>query len=64
MNIPIPFDLFVSHPQRRLVLQSMANLPIHSMNNTIIFVSCNREEFEIMTELENLADPIVIVSIM
>ena len=63
MNVPLPFDLHVSHPQRRLILQSMANLPIHRMDNTLIFVLCKENEEEIMAELENLADPIIIVSI-
>lgn len=63
MNTPLPFDLHVSHPQRRLILTSMANLPIHRMDNTLIFVLCTDNKDEVMTELENLADPIVIVSI-
>lgn len=63
MNLPIPFSLHVTHPQRELILPSMANSPIHRMDNTVIFIWCKENEAEIMTELENLADPIVIVSI-
>lgn len=41
----------------------MANSLIHKLDNILIFVSCKEDEAEIMTELENLADRIVIVSI-
>ena len=64
MNAPLPFTLNVVHPQCQLILESMANSPINRMNNTLIFVLFKdyQTETEILREMENLADPIVIVS--
>lgn len=63
MNVPPPFTLHLAFPQGQLILPSMANMPIQSMENTLIFVWCKENEDEIINELENLADPIIIVSI-
>ena len=62
MNVPLPFCLHVSHPQCQLILPSMANSPIDRMDNTLIFILHKENEEEIVTELESLSDPIVIVS--
>ena len=63
MDVSLPFYLNVSQLHCRLILPSMANTSICRMNNTLIFVLCKEnDDEEIMTELENLEDPIVIVS--
>ena len=63
MDVSLPFNLNVSRPHCRLVLPSMANTSICRMNNTLIFVLLKEsDEGEIKTQLENLEDPIVIVS--
>ena len=64
MNVPPPFSLHLPFPQGELILPSMANTPVQSMENTLIFVWCKENEDEIIYQLENLADPIIIVSIM
>ena len=62
MNVTLPFTLHVSHPQSPLNLQSMASSPINALANTLILVMIREgDETETLREIENLADPIIIV---
>ena len=63
MKITPPFSLRVSHPRTPLLLPAMANSPISGYNDTLLMVlTCESDSSDIITELNYLTDPVVIVS--
>ena len=63
MGVPLPFCLHLSYPNCQLTLPSMANSPIDRMKNSVVFIHSSEDKAEIVKQMENLADPEVIVSI-